>query len=251
MSRRESLGSEFEISESSLVNCVLGEGPRSSVLAIIAALNEEEGIGLTIQELRQYLDNPCVLVVDGRSIDRTVEIAKNLNAEIISQDGKGKGDALACAIREVNFDLDYVVLTDADYTYPAEFVPKMIRILDENPKVGMVCGNRFNSHMNMNAMRNMFYFGNRLLAFTHNMLNGVALRDPLTGLRVIRWRILTDWVPRSKGFDIEVELNHHVERQGYSIREIDIPYRPRLGEKKLKLRHGATIIGRILLESFY
>lgn len=63
------------------MNIVLGEGSRSSIMAIIAALNEEEGIGLTIQELRRYLDNPRVLVVDGRSIDRTVEIAKNLNAE--------------------------------------------------------------------------------------------------------------------------------------------------------------------------
>ena len=230
---------------------MLGEGPRSSIMAIIAALNEEEGIGLTIEELRHYLDNARVLVVDGRSIDRTVDVAKSLDADVISQDGKGKGDALACAIREVKGDFDYVVLTDADYTYPTEFVPEMIGILDENPKVGMVCGNRFNSHMDMHAMRNMFHFGNRLLAFTHNMLNGVALRDPLTGLRVIRWKILKDWVPRSKGFDIEVELNHHVERQGYLIKEIDIPYRPRLGEKKLKLRHGVTIIRRILLESTY
>lgn len=239
------------VSESCLVNTVLGEGSRSSVMAIIAALNEEEGIGLTIEELRQYLDNPRVLVVDGRSVDRTVEIAKDLDAEVMLQKGTGKGDALACAIREVNSDLDYVVLTDADYTYPAMFVPKMIRVLDENPTIGMVCGNRFNSHMDVNAMRNMFYFGNRLLAFSHNLLNGIALRDPLTGLRVIRWGLLRSWVPRSKGFDIEVELNHHVERQGYGIREIDIPYRPRLGEKKLKLRHGVTIIRRIILESTY
>jgi glycosyltransferase involved in cell wall biosynthesis len=54
---------------------------------LIAALNEEEGIGLTITELSQYIDNPKVLVVDGKSIDRTVEVAKNLGAEIIYQRG--------------------------------------------------------------------------------------------------------------------------------------------------------------------
>jgi hypothetical protein len=98
-------------------------------------------------------------------------------------------------------------------------------------------------------MHGLFYFGNRLLAFTHNMLNGVALRDPLTGLRVVRREILKDWVPKSKGFDIEVELNHHVERRGYDIKEISIPYRSRLGEKKLKLRHGLTIVKRIMEET--
>jgi len=230
---------------------MMGEGYRNSVLAIIAALNEEEGVGLTIAELRQYLEKPWVLVVDGKSRDRTVEIAKNLDADVVFQEGKGKGDAMAYAIKQVNADVDYVVFTDADYTYPAEHIPRMIRILEENPKVGMVCGNRFNTHFHLEAMHNMFYFGNRLLAFTHNMLNGVALRDPLTGLRVVRWKILKNWTPKSKGFDVEVELNHHVERQGYGIVEIPIPYRPRLGEKKLKLQHGAAILKRILLETAY
>jgi dolichol-phosphate mannosyltransferase len=230
---------------------MLGEGYQGHVLVIVAALNEEEGIGLTIAELREYLDNPRVLVVDGKSRDRTVEIAKNLDADVIFQKGKGKGDAIASAMNQVSVDADYVVFTDADYTYPAEYVPRMIRILEENPKVGMVCGNRFNAHFHLEAMHNMFYFGNRLLAFTHNILNGVAMDDPLTGLRVVRWKTLKNWAPKSKGFDVEVELNHHVERQGYGIVEIPIPYRSRLGEKKLKLQHGATILKRILLETAY
>lgn len=224
---------------------------RNSVLAVIAALNEEQGIGLTIAELRHYLEKPWVLVVDGNSQDRTVEIAKDLYADVIYQEGTGKGDAIAQALKQINMGIDYVVFTDADYTYPAKYLPEMIRILDENPRVGMVCGNRFNHHLNARAMRNAFYFGNRLLAFIHNLLNGVAMRDPLTGLRVVRWEILKDWTPKSKDFDIEVELNHHVERKGYGIKEIDIDYRPRLGEKKLKLRHGSTILKRIMLESTY
>jgi dolichol-phosphate mannosyltransferase len=221
------------------------------VLAVVAALNEEEGIGLTIAELRQHLENLTILVVDGHSVDRTVEVAKGLDADIVFQEGKGKGDAIAAGIRHVDGDVDYVVFTDADYTYPADYLPRMMRILDENPSVGMVCGNRFNNHLDVEAMRDAFYFGNRLIAFTHNLLNGVHLRDPLTGLRVVRSEILRNWSPQSKGFDVEVELNHHVERQGYGIREVDISYRPRLGEKKLKLKHGVTILRRILAESFY
>ena len=228
---------------------MLGEGCRSQVLAIIAALNEEEGIGPTIAELRQYLENPRVLVVDGHSVDRTVEIAKDLDADVIFQEGEGKGDAVARAIGQIDYGVDYVVLTDADYTYPAEYLPRMISILEENRGVGMVCGNRFNSHFHLEGMHNMFYLGNRILASVHNMFNGINLRDPLTGLRVVRADILKGWAPKSKGFDIEVELNHQVERRGYSIIEIPIPYRPRLGEKKLKLRHGLTILSRIVAES--
>ena len=222
-----------------------------SILVLMAALDEGEGIGLTLTELRQYLRNSRVLVVDGNSKDQTVHVAKSSGADVVYQEGKGKGDAIAHGIRYVREDVDYVVLTDADYTYPAEFIPQMIKILEENPQVGMVCGNRFNSHFDLSAMHSIFYLGNRTLAFAHNMLNGIGLRDPLTGLRVARWKILKNWKPKSDGFDVEVELNHHVERQGYRIAEIPISYRSRLGEKKLKLKHGATIFKRILTESMY
>ncbi len=220
-------------------------------LVLMAALNEEEGIGPTISELKTYLPNTQILVVDGRSVDRTVEIAKNLDADICYQEGEGKGDAIAHAIKVADYSVDYAIMVDADFTYPTAFLPTMINTLEENPKVGMVCGNRFNSHFHLKGMRNMFYMGNRLLAFTHNMLNGVRMRDPLTGLRVIRWNILKGWKPKSTGFDIEVELNHHVERRGYGIQEIPIPYRPRLGEKKLKVKHGVLILKRMLMESTY
>jgi dolichol-phosphate mannosyltransferase len=216
---------------------------------IIAALNEEPGIGLTITELSENLHTHRVLVVDGNSRDKTVEIAKDCGADIVFQDGVGKGDAISKALKYLDHSVDYVVLTDADYTYPAEYVPEMIEILERNPHVGMVCGNRFSRQTDEGAVRSSFYFGNKLLAFAHNLLNGVALNDPLTGLRVIRAEILREWAIRSKGFDVEVELNHQVERQGFKIVEVPIKYRIRLGQKKLKTKHGVTILKRILLET--
>lgn len=166
------------------------------------------------------------------------------------QKGVGKGDAIATAIGHIeNLNVKYVALIDADYTYPAEYLRQMIEILEENPDIGMVCGNRFNSRLNREAMHNVFHIGNRLLSFTHSILNGVDLIDPLTGLRVVRKEILQKWYPQSKGFDIEVELNHLVEKKGYQTVEIPIDYRARLGEKKLSPRHGFTIFKRILTET--
>lgn len=223
-------------------------GLPSTTQVIIAALNEEEGIGLTVAELLDTLEGSRVLVVDGRSVDRTVEVAKNLGAEIFVQDGLGKGDAIAKAIAHIDPAVEYVVLTDADYTYPAVYVPEMIRLLEKYPEVGMVCGNRFNGYEEKTASSSIFYVGNRFIAFAHNLLNGVQLTDPLTGLRVVRAEILRNWTVQSKGFDVEVELNHHVERAGFGIVEIPINYRERLGQKKLGIKNGAEIFKRIMLE---
>jgi glycosyltransferase involved in cell wall biosynthesis len=219
-----------------------------STLVLVAAFNEEEGIGLTLSEIKKHVTNSRFLVVDGMSSDQTVRVAKNFGADVLFQEGKGKGDAINFALRHVTGDFDYVVLIDADYTYPATYVPRMISILEENPQLGMVCGNRFNSHFHTEWVSNLFYVGNRMLSLTHNLFNGIDMRDPLTGLRVLRWQILKNWNPRSKGFDVEAELNYYVERMGFGIKEIDIEYRPRVGEKKLKLRHGFQILKRMIVD---
>lgn len=222
----------------------------SSVLLMLAALNEEEGIGPTLEEARRILDGPFCLVVDGRSHDSTVRVAELSGVKVVRQDGFGKGDAIRSGLRHARgLDFKYVVLVDADYTYPAEYLPEMIEVLERNPKVGMVCGNRFGPESELGSMTNIFYFGNRLIAFTHGILNGVSLADPLTGMRVVRWKIMRNWEPASKSFDVEVELNRYVERMGFDILEVPIHYRQRLGEKKLKLRHGVTILKRIFFES--
>ena len=222
----------------------------SPVLVIIATLNEESGIGPSLAELQMVLEDAKYLVVDGHSRDRTVQIAKNMGAEIIFQDQTGKGEAISKAIKHAKSGtFEYAIFIDADYTYPAKSLPEMIEFLDVNPDVGMVSGNRFTHSLELEAMKSPFFVGNRFLAWAQSILNGVHLMDPLTGLRVVRWDIIKNWEPRSKGFDIEAELNHRIEREGYSIHELAISYRPRIGDKKLKLMDGFTILKRIVLES--
>ena len=227
------------------------QGRDSRVAVVVAALNEEIGIGPTIEELQNVLADSHLVVIDGNSVDRTVEVAKNMGADVALQEGVGKGNAIFQGIRQLHPNARYVVFTDADYTYPAEYIPKMVEVLEHYPNVGMVIGDRFNGSQNFGkSSTNIFYIGNRLLAAFQYLLNGVKLNDPLSGLRVVRSELLKGWRPKSKGFDVEAEMNALVDRENYDIIEIPIDYRIRLGEKKLKLRHGIDILRRIITESF-
>ena len=87
---------------------------RSNVSVVIATLNEEEGIGPTISELQKVLDNPYLVVVDGNSVDRTIEIAKNMGADVLLQEGNGKGDAMFQGFQNLSSKVPFVVFTDAD-----------------------------------------------------------------------------------------------------------------------------------------
>ena len=220
----------------------------SPIAIVVAAYNEEEGIVPTICELKEVFHQSQLVVVDGNSSDKTLELAKDLGADVIIQQGKGKGNAISQGLDQLNGDISWVVLTDADYTYPAKYIKEMIQVLDERPEVGMVLGDRFSSRFKDESDKNQFFVGNKILAFTQNVLNGIKLNDPLTGLRTIRFNLLKDWRPKSRGFGIEVELNYHIERKGYDIVEIPIIYRKRLGKKKLRFRHGIKILRRIIIE---
>ena len=219
------------------------------IAVVIAAYNEEEGIVPTICELKEALGQSRLIVVDGKSSDQTLKLAKSLGAEVLIQKGNGKGNAMSEGLEHLNGDTSYVVFTDADYTYPADHLKEMINVLDLNPDVGMVLGDRFSRMYETESDRNQFYIGNRILALVHNVINGVKLNDPFTGLRIIRFELLKGWKPKSLGFDIEVEINNHVMQSGYEIVELPIKYRKRLGKKKLGFRHGVKILRRIIVES--
>jgi dolichol-phosphate mannosyltransferase len=118
----------------------LARNVKCEVVVLIPTFNEAEGLAPTVLEVKRFLGEPYILVVDGNSTDGTVDVATKLGLDVVFQDGKGKGDAISKAVRSLRVDPRYVVFIDADYTYPAEYIPRMIRILDENPNVGMVCG---------------------------------------------------------------------------------------------------------------
>lgn len=218
------------------------------ITVIVAAYNEEEGIAPTLCELKEVLNKSYLLVVDGNSSDGTLEIAKAHGADVLLQRGKGKGNAISQGLDHLNGNTNYVVFTDADYTYPARHIKEMVNVLNVNPEVGMVLGNRFSRVYESESDRNQFYVGNRILGFVQRLFNGVKLNDPYTGLRLVRSELLKGWKPRSDGFDIEAELNHRVGRSGYKIVELPIKYRKRIGKKKLGFRHGLKIFRRIIIE---
>lgn len=213
---------------------------------IIPALNEEYGICLTLKEIMRLPNVREIIVVDGGSLDGTAEIAERTGARVLIEKNTGYGNAIYQGVKLLDSNVQYVVFTDADFTYPAKFIPEMLKILEGNNDVGMVIGSRFKGKTFAESNIKPLSIANKVISGALRTLHGIELDDPLSNFRVIRAGLLREWKPKSKGFDIEVEINHYVERQGYRIVEIPIHYRPRIGEKKLSVKHGLSILSRIL-----
>lgn len=225
----------------------------NELLILIPAYDEPEGLRMVLEEILETID-PFILVVNRPPGHIQGKIAEGFGAVVFDQQSKGKGMALREALEYIeknHCSPEYLALIDADYTYPANYINEMMETLKENPKVGMVTGNRFPSWINsmkdvFKALPNPYYLGNRILSLFHRLLNNVNMSDPLTGLRIIRYPLINGWRPKSRSFDIECELNDFIlNKEGYEVVEIPIEYRRRVGKKKLGLRHGFIILLRI------
>ena len=146
-----------------------------SFAVIIPALNEAAGIFRTLLELKLELQEfggkSTYLVVDGHSEDDTGRIAHRLGAVVLEQEGLGKGDAIRQALSHVPEGAKYVAVMDADFTYPAEHIPEMISLMESDPSIGMVSGNRFGNSESKELFKRSFYLGNRILALAQAVTN--------------------------------------------------------------------------------
>ena len=65
---------------------------------VIPARNEEETLGEVLANVRHFTDD--LILVDGHSSDDTVVIARQYDARVIQDNGRGKGDAVRVGPRQ-------------------------------------------------------------------------------------------------------------------------------------------------------
>lgn len=213
------------------------------ILIIVPALNEEKTIGKVLDEIpRHVLENRGydvkVLVADGNSRDNTRQIAREKGAEVIIESRRGKGRAMRTALER--FGADYVFMLDADYTYPATYIPQMLEILERGYQV--VVGSRLKGRIEKGGMSFLNLVGNYLLTFMANVLYSTRISDLCTGFWGWRGDVIASLPLVSDGFTFEAELFTRLARRGYSLAEIPIHYRRRTTPPKLRaLRDGVKI----------
>ena len=218
------------------------------VTILIPTKNEEAGIGATIDALPlEKLDELGlqveVLVVDGHSTDRTREIAEAKGAKVVLQKGKGKGWGVRSAIPHITGD--YIVMLDADSTYPAESIPEFLEHVSNGSDV--VMGSRFKGTIEEGAMSGTNRLGNHVLSLMASALYGRRCTDVCTGMWAFKRGALKTLKLNSNHFEIEAELFAQSAKSGLRIKEVPILYRRRSGQSGLNSwRDGAKIAAKLL-----
>lgn len=200
------------------------------VCVLIPTLNEEGAIGRVIDELHhENLNN--ILVIDGNSSDRTVEIARSKGARIISQCSKGKGNAIIEALNEIREP--YIVMLDGDGTNQPCYAPRMIEIIKRHD-CDHVIGNRLKNY-EPHAFRFINLVGNKLFNKLFKVIYKKDFVDILSGYHVFTTESLKSLNLKSAGFEIETEIAVKYAKSNYKTKVIDTYYKARVDESKTKL----------------
>ncbi len=214
-----------------------------NVTIVIPTLNEEEAIGEVVESFKKLGYNE-ILVIDGRSEDRTREIASAKGARVVIQSGKGKGQAVAEAFEIV--DSDVVVLIDGDGSYLPEDVERLLEPIRRGI-ADHVIGNRF-ANYERGAFTRLNLLGNKLLNFFFRIAYGVDVHDILSGYRALTREVYKNVELRKSGFEVETELTVETIAKGFKIIEVPITYRKREGKTKLNPLRDGFRIGKAIYE---
>lgn len=235
------------------------DGNRPSVSVVVPSLNEERNLEHVFSRLPQV---DQVVLVDGGSVDRTVERARELmpDIDVVHQTRTGKGNALVCGFAACTSDI--IVMIDADgSTDPAE-IPRFVAALTDGADFAK--GSRFAPGGDSEDITRIRRIGNDGLNFVVNRLFGTAYSDLCYGYNAFwRWVVpyldlpdmhapaMTNGAMRwGDGFEIETLINVRVAALELKVAEVASVEAARLhGVSNLNaIRDGRRVLRTIMQE---
>ncbi len=224
---------------------------------ILPAYNEQQAIGSVLEEIVEALsDEPVryeILVVDDASTDGTAAVAEQFGRRsrqcpvrvLRSPERGGAGAARKLGIRQARGEI--VVMLDADGTYPAASIPEL---LAHFPAYDQVNGARTSEQGTLPWLRRPAKWLIRKLAC---YLTGHKIPDLNTGLKAFKREEMLRWlwvVP--DGFSCVTTMTLAFLTNGYAVKYVPIPYRPRIGRSKFHpIKDGLAYLGTVLRMVLY
>jgi glycosyltransferase involved in cell wall biosynthesis len=199
------------------------------VTVVIPTLNEARNLPHVFSRLPAGLHE--VIVIDGHSVDDTLAAARRLRLDvrIVTQNRRGKGNALACGFAAATGDI--IAMVDGDGSADPAEIPRFVSALLDGADYAK--GSRFTAGGGSSDITRLRRAGNRALNCLVNVLCRTRYSDLCYGFNAI-WRHhvpvlgLDAESPApadgtrlwGDGFEVETLMNIRVARAGLAVKEV-------------------------------
>jgi len=207
-----------------------------AVSVIIPAFNEGPHVAQQIRDVDRVMKASGwtyeIIVVDDGSRDNTAAEADSTGVRVLQRArNRGYGAALKLGVQRARYG--YILITDADGTYPVDAIEGLLAVAEQN---AMVVGARIGAEVAIPLVRRPAKAFIRGLA---SYLSGERIPDLNSGLRIMR----KDLVQRYRhllpdGFSFTTTITLASICNGHAVQYLPINYQARLGSSKIRPRHA-------------
>ncbi len=197
----------------------------SRIVVVMPAYNAAKTLERTVSEVPDFVDE--IIVVDDRSTDDTVEVARRLGLHTIRHEqnrGYG-GNQKTCYLEALRRGADVVVMVHPDYQYTPKLIPALVHTITSG-LYDVALGSRILGGGALAGGMPLYkYVANRFLTAAENLLIGAKLSEYHTGYRAFSRQVL-ETLPLSENGDDFVFDNQmlvQVVQFGFRIAEVTCP----------------------------
>src|SRR5215467_12755791 len=195
------------------------------IAVVMPAYNAEKTLQVTVGELPELVD--IRILVDDRSRDQTVELARRLGLQVFLHDrnyGYGRNQQ-TCYREALSAGADVVIMLHPDYQYTPLLITAMASMLAYDV-YDVVLGSRIiGGRALMGGMPIYKYISNRFLTAFENLFLRVKLSEYHTGYRAFSRKVLTDLplLENSDDFVFDNQMLAQCVHFGFRIGEVSCP----------------------------
>jgi glycosyltransferase involved in cell wall biosynthesis len=199
---------------------------KSKVAIVLPAYNAEKTLVETYNDIPgQYKKN--VILVDDKSTDKTIEIAKKLKIKyFVHKKNLGYGgNQKTCYKEALKLNPDIIIMIHPDYQYDPKLIPALVGMI-ESGNYDCVLGSRILGGGALKGGMPLYkYVSNRFLTFFENICTGIKLSEYHTGLRAYRSEVLKkiDFTKNSDDFIFDNQILLQIIAKRFRIGEISCP----------------------------
>lgn len=199
----------------------------NSIAVVMPAYNAEKTLESTFRDIPlDIVDH--VILVDDKSNDQTVIVARELGIKHIIEHEKNKGyggNQKTCYLKALDIKADIVVMLHPDYQYDPRLIHSMCFLI-ANGVYEVVLGSRILGRGALKGGMPVYkYISNRFLTLFQNLMIGQKLSEYHTGYRAFSANVLRkiNFKANSDDFVFDNQMLAQIFYAGFEIAEITCP----------------------------